>query len=47
MARRQAASRRFKFHKRAELFIGVYNEPLAIAAVCVGNPDHSPVGINS
>jgi hypothetical protein len=28
-------------------FIGTHNETLSIAAMCVRNPDRSPVGINS
>jgi hypothetical protein len=40
------SNRRFQFHKRSQLFIGVYNEPLAIVAVRVSNPDRSPLGIN-
>ncbi len=27
---------RFKFNKRAELFVGVHNEPLSVAAMCIG-----------
>ena len=36
----------FEFHKRGQLFIRMHNEPLAVVAVCVCNPDRSPVGIN-
>jgi hypothetical protein len=39
-------NRRFKFDKRRQLFIGTHNESLAIAVMCVRNPDCSPVGIN-
>jgi len=28
-----------------QLFIGVHDEPLSVAAVCVRNPDCSPVTI--
>jgi hypothetical protein len=40
------AKRRFQFEKRSQLFLRVHNEPLSIAAVCVCNPDCSPIGIN-
>ena len=36
---------RFKFNKRAELFVGVHNEPFSVTAMCIGIPDRSPVGI--
>jgi hypothetical protein len=36
----------FKFDKRSQLFIRLYNEPLSVAAVRICNPDRSPVGIN-
>jgi hypothetical protein len=39
-------NRRFKFHKRYQLFIRVHNKTLSVIAVCVSNPDRSPVGIN-
>jgi hypothetical protein len=35
-----------KFEKRCQYFIGVYNKPLAIVAVCINNPDCSPARIN-
>jgi hypothetical protein len=38
-------NRRFQFQKRGQLFIRVYNETLSVA-MCVRNPDRSPVGIN-
>jgi hypothetical protein len=44
MARRQAASCRFKFHKRSQLFIRVHDETLSFAAMRVCNPDRLPVG---
>jgi hypothetical protein len=39
-------NRRFEFHKRSQLFIRTDNEPLTVAAMRVGNKDHSPVGIH-
>jgi hypothetical protein len=39
-------NRRFKFNERHQLFIRVHNETLPVVAMCVGNPDRSPVGIN-
>jgi hypothetical protein len=41
-----AQNRRFEFHKRSQPFIGTHNEPLSIVAMCVSNPNCSPVGIN-
>jgi hypothetical protein len=38
--------RRFKFEKSSQLFIRVHDETLSIVAMCVCNPDGSPVGIN-
>ena len=32
--------------KRSQLFIRVHNETLSVVAMCVSNPDRSPVGIN-
>jgi len=32
--------------ERGQLFIGVHNKALAVAAMRVRNPDRSPVGIN-
>jgi hypothetical protein len=40
------ANRFFQFHKRSQLFIGVHNETLSVGAVCLCNPDRSPVGVN-
>jgi hypothetical protein len=34
-----SANRRFKFHKRGQLFICTYNETLSVAAMCVNNED--------
>jgi hypothetical protein len=36
-----SANRKFKFKKRGQLLIGVHNEPLSVAAVCVNNPGYS------
>jgi len=35
-----------EFHQRRQLFIGTHDETLSVAAVCVNNPDRSPLGIN-
>jgi hypothetical protein len=35
-----------KFNKRAELFVGMHNKAFSVAALCINNPDRSPVGIN-
>jgi hypothetical protein len=40
------ANRRFEFQKRRQLFIRMHNETLSVAAMCVSNPDRSPVRIN-
>jgi hypothetical protein len=42
----ELSARRFKFDKRSQLFICMYNEPLSIVAVCINNPDRSPVTIH-
>jgi hypothetical protein len=39
----QALDRRFQFQKRSQYFVGVYNEALSVAAMCVCNPDRPPV----
>jgi len=39
-------NRQFKFNKRSQLFVGLHNEMLPIIAMCVSNPDRSPVRIN-
>ena len=36
----------FEFKKRRQLFIRTHNETLSVAAMCVSNPDRSPVGIH-
>ena len=38
---------RFKFNKRAELFVGVNNKAPSVAAMRVCNPDCLPVGIQA
>jgi hypothetical protein len=42
----QSANRRFEFHEGDQLFIRTHNETLSVVAMCVCNPDRSPVGIN-
>jgi hypothetical protein len=37
---------RFEFQKNGQLFIHTHNETLSVAAMCICNPDRSPVGIN-
>jgi hypothetical protein len=39
-------NRPFQFQKCSQLYIGLHNETLPIAAVRVGNPDRSPFRIN-
>ena len=46
LRRARVAKRQFQFHKRRYLFIRTHNETLSVVAVCVCNPDRSPVGIN-
>jgi hypothetical protein len=41
-----SANRRFEFYKRSQLFIRVHTETLSVAAMCVSNPDRSPLAIN-
>jgi hypothetical protein len=41
-----AAKGRFEFQKCRQLFIGLYNEPVSVAAMWVNNPDRSPLRIN-
>jgi hypothetical protein len=38
--------RPLQFNERSQLFIRTHDEPLTVAAMCVCNPDRSPVGIN-
>jgi hypothetical protein len=35
-------NRPFQFNKRSQLFVGMHNKTLSIAAMCVCNPDRSP-----
>ena len=42
-----SSDRRFQFQKRRQLFIGVHNETLSVAAMRVHNPDCSPFDIPS
>jgi hypothetical protein len=37
---------RLQFHKRSQLFILAHDESLSVVAMCVCNPDGSPVGIH-
>jgi hypothetical protein len=39
-------NRRFQFQKCSQLFIRVHNETLPVIAVCINNPDRSPLRIN-
>jgi|SRR5262245_34475372 len=39
--------RPFQFQKRSQFFIRTHNETLAVVAVCVSNPDCSPLGLES
>jgi len=38
-----SANRRFQFQKGRQLFIRTHNETFSVAAMCVCNPDCSPV----
>jgi len=40
------ANRRFKFHKRSQHFIRLYNETLSVVAMRVSNEDCSSATIN-
>jgi hypothetical protein len=40
------ANRRFKFHKRSQLFIRTHNETFSVVAMRVSNPDCSPARIH-
>jgi hypothetical protein len=40
-------NRQFQFHKRSQLFIRVHNETFSVVAMCVCDPDGSPVGAAS
>jgi len=41
-----SSTRRCKFKKRRQLFLGVHNETLCVAAMWASDPDRSPVRIN-
>jgi hypothetical protein len=43
--RLSGSNRRFKFDKRGRLFFRSHNQTLSVAALCVHNPDRSPVRI--
>src|SRR5439155_12293660 len=40
-------NRRFQLQKCSQLFIGTHNETLSVVAVCVSNPDCSPIEIHT
>ena len=40
------SNHRFEFHKSGQLLIRVHNKTLSVVALCVCNPDRSPLGIN-
>jgi hypothetical protein len=42
----ELSNRRFQFDKRSQLFIRTHNETLSVVAMCVCNPDRSPVRMN-
>src|SRR5439155_26193825 len=42
----RTANRRFKSHKRGQLFIPAHNEAFSVVAVRVSNQHRSPVGIH-
>ena len=41
-----SVNHRFEFQKSRQLFVGTYNETPSVVAMCVSNPDCSPVGMN-
>ena len=41
----EPSNRPCEFQKRGQLVIGVHNESLYVIAVCIRNPDGSPLGI--
>src|SRR5438128_12665909 len=43
--RATSRNRRFKFQKRSQHLIGPHKKTLSITAMCVCNPDRSPVAI--
>jgi hypothetical protein len=40
-------NRPFQFQKRRQFFVGVHNEALTVAAMCVSHEDRSPFAIHS
>ena len=40
------ANRRFKFEKSRQFLLRTHNEPSIVVAMCVSNPDCSPVAIH-
>jgi len=36
----------FEFNERTELFVRVHNKAPSVAALCLNNPDRSPLAIN-
>jgi hypothetical protein len=42
---REVVNRPFKFNKRGQLFVSADDETPSVAAVCINNPDRSPVRI--
>jgi hypothetical protein len=46
ISRPAGSNRRFKFHKRSQLFIRADNETLSVAAMRVSNEDRLPVRIH-
>jgi len=43
---RLTPNRRFKLDKRSQYFISAHDETLSVVAVCVSNPDCSPLTIH-
>jgi len=43
---RELVRRPLQFQKRREVFIRAHDEPPSIIAVCVSNPDRSPLRIH-
>jgi hypothetical protein len=41
-----SANRRFKFHKRRQLFVRTHNETPSVVTVCISNEARSALGIN-
>jgi hypothetical protein len=42
---RQRVYRPFQFHKRSQFFIRAHDETFSVVAMCIGNPDRSPLTI--